>query len=433
MKSNIITRTLTLPMKRWFPAEYGSNQKLACVMIYPHNRYTFRITRAREQFVNIVHAIRYHGKEDVIVLCHSNDDILSLQHDLDQKQQIDDDVTKNNETMGGNVVIPLVCPSSDAWARDSLPTFVVPVPTEKKQEDNDDSNANVTTILGLNWIFNGWGNKLSHDDMFDDLRIKENIIPILNQYYASKNMQFVSEPVSIVLEGGSIHTDGCGTILATEECLLHTNRNPTLTKHQIEQIILQSTGCHRMIWLPHGVAHDDDTDGHIDNFVCFVTPTTVLLAWTDLLEEDPENYHRCRTALSILQNTMDHNGNPLIIHQLHLPKPLYYTEEILHDIMSQLDSDEQSADDHDVANSILYNRPVGKQMAGSYINFYIANYAIIVPQFHDSIYDSLAIETIKPLFPHHQIIGVYSDELLIGGGNIHCMTQQIPSPFGTQQ
>lgn len=454
--------------KHYFPGEYGNNNKLACIMIYPHNHYTFRISPVRKQFMNVVNAICIYGQEDVIVLCNTQYDYVTFQNEYNELRTIEhqreqqqkqsnnirigdtnDTAQVGNDNNSVNKVIPLLCPSSDSWARDSLPTFVLPVRDQDKDILQDGTN---TAIIGLNWIFNGWGNKIPKHEMLNDIQMKEKLIPILNDYYSSLNntnnnhVKFVlSEPLlPIVLEGGSIHTNGTGIIITTEECLLNNNRNPTFTKEQIEQCILYTTGCKQMIWLPTGVANDDDTNGHIDNFACFISSTIVLLAWTDLLDVDYENYHRCRKALSILENLTDGNGNKFIIHKIHLPRPIYYTEEILNDIMLQqqgiVDDNNNNKvsddDDDDTAfdsKLLIYNRQIGQQMAGSYVNFYISNHAVIVPQFYDSVYDAKAIETLIPVFPNHQIIGVYTNEILIGGGNIHCMTQQIPLPYSRNQ
>jgi agmatine deiminase len=173
-----------------------------------------------------------------------------------------------------------------------------------------------------------------------------------------------------------------------------------------------------MIWLEHGLAHDDDTNGHIDNFACFVAPAVVLLAWTD----DPSNanYARCRSAWRILHNSTDSQGRTLTVHKLYLPtKSMVYTQEII-------DSLQFGLQDENNNNTNVFPRKVGDRMAASYVNFYIANRAVIVPQFGDAKADARALQTLQPLFPDRRVVGVSSFEILIGGGNIHCITQQIP-------
>jgi agmatine deiminase len=199
--------------------------------------------------------------------------------------------------------------------------------------------------------------------------------------------------------------------------LLNPNRNPSLSKEEIEQIVLQATGCSKIIWLPLGLAHDNDTNDHIDNFACFVKPRHVVLAWTDNESEDGDNYRRCRQAKELLEKETDALGNPLIVHKLLLPRPMFYTKEMV----EQLDAAPSPA------HTQVPRREVGEQMAASYVNFYISNSAVIVPQFGDEEFDAKAIETLQGLLPDRRAIGVDTKEILVGGGNIHCITQQVPS------
>jgi agmatine deiminase len=166
-----------------------------------------------------------------------------------------------------------------------------------------------------------------------------------------------------------------------------------------------------MIWLPHGVDGDEDTNGHVDNFACFAKPGHILLSWTDDKQNDPVNYDRCREALHLLEQEIDAKGRSLTVDKLQLPPPMYYTKE-------------------QVESLALYKgelpRQVGERMAGSYVNFYIANKAVIVPQFGHTETDVHAIQTLSRLFPDRKVVGVHSKEVLIGGGNLHCITQQLP-------
>lgn len=126
----------------------------------------------------------------------------------------------------------------------------------------------------------------------------------------------------LCFEGGSLHTDGEGTLLVTEECLLNPNRNPQLSKDTIESILKTCLGVSKVIWLPDGLDADEDTNGHVDNFCCFVKPGHVVLAWTDDKENDEENYKRCRTAEAIFSSTTDAKDRKIIVHKLGLPPPL---------------------------------------------------------------------------------------------------------------
>ena len=209
-----------------------------------------------------------------------------------------------------------------------------------------------------------------------------------------------------IVEGGSIHIDGEGTLITTEECLLNVNRNPHLTKEDIELKLKYYLGIQKIIWLPLGLAGDDDTDGHIDNFCCFVCPGHVLLSWTDDMEH--AHYPRCQIAYEILSQTQDAQGRSLMITKIPIPSTMYYTEE-----------DCQSLD-----GSCL--RTVGNVLAGSYVNFYLTNnHGLVCPAFH-VVEDSIAQEILQAVFPDRTIVPVYSKDILLGGGNIHCITQQQP-------
>ena len=126
----------------------------------------------------------------------------------------------------------------------------------------------------------------------------------------------------IVLEGGSFHSDGLGTILTTKECLLNQNRNPAKSQTELETILCDTLGATKIIWLPNGLDGDADTNGHVDNFACFLKPGHVLLSWTDDDEYDKVNYDLCRAALKVLEQETDAQGRPLTVHKLHLPPPI---------------------------------------------------------------------------------------------------------------
>jgi len=205
--------------------------------------------------------------------------------------------------------------------------------------------------------------------------------------------------------------DGDGTLLTTEECLLHPNRNPHLSKNDIENVLCQELGCTKVIWLPLGLANDDDTNGHVDNFCCFVRPGEVVLAWTDDDDEDGDNYRRCRLAEEVLMNEVDAAGRKFVIHRMYLPRPMSYTEE---EVLT-LRVDDNAAP-----------REVGERLAASYVNFYTCNGGIILPQFDDVEHNAMAIELMQRIYPDRVVVPVYSREILLGGGNIHCITQQVP-------
>ena len=193
----------------------------------------------------------------------------------------------------------------------------------------------------------------------------------------------------MVLEGGSIHVNGKGTLITTEQCLLNKNRNPGLSKDQIENNLKNYFGIENIIWLKHGT--DEGTDGHIDNVACFSNSDTILTMTCN--DQSDSYYDLLSENLDILKTSKDQNGKPFNIIELEMSKKRIIP-----------DDDEPS----------------------SYINFYIANDAIIFPIFGDKEADENAEKVIKSQFPNRQIVCLDGRDILLGGGNIHCITQQQP-------
>jgi len=357
--------------RRRFPAEWEPHS--GCVVLYPHNRNTFHLEEARAQVWQVIRAIIEDGEESVLLFC--KDEVA-----VEEAKKAAPETVRDNKLLSFHV-----CDSDDTWARDSAPSFVL--------------GKGSRTLVGLDWNFNAYGGP--EDGSYWPCEVDKLVAgAVIRQVGA------IHEELSMILEGGSIHTDGEGTVLTTEECLLHKNRNPSMTQEEIEEHILCALGCQKMIWLPHGLAQDDDTNGHVDNFCCFVAPGEVVLAWTDDEKEDNENYHRCRSALQVLENTLDSTKRTLKVHKLHLPSPpLFYTKE---DAFG------------------LRQRKAGDRLSASYVNFYVANKAIVVPQFGCE-QDGQALDTLKNAFPDRNVVGVQSRHILVGGGNIHCITQQVPT------
>jgi len=180
----------------------------------------------------------------------------------------------------------------------------------------------------------------------------------------SENSDFDYYQAPMVLEGGSIHQDGDGTIYTTEECLLNPNRNPDLSKAEIEAALKQYLNIKKVIWLPYGI-FNDETRGHIDNMCCVVKQGTVLLAWTD--DQNDPQYERSLAALKVLETTTDAMGRKIKVIKLPIPTPMYTTREDTSDIV-----------DKEHVKARLENT----RLAGSYVNFYITNGAIILPIFN---------------------------------------------------
>jgi agmatine deiminase len=397
------------------PAEWAPHA--ACILLYPHLVDNFdRLEQARAQVLQVAQTIASAdgGGEPVWLLCRDEETAAGIRTKLLSMPALTAGKTtgKDDSSSSQQSIVVGVCPSNDTWARDTAPTFCI-------SPDNQ-------RLVALDWKFNAYGGPEEGCYWPCDLdqaiaeRVSKQLPQLLLQLQPelqlhSKDETIVTQvthvPAPLVLEGGSIHTDGEGTILTTEECLLHPNRNPDLTRIQIEDLLKQHLGASKIIWLPYGLAFDEDTNGHVDNFACFAAPAHVLLAWTDDQERDPENYQRCRAAHRILMETTDSLNRPFQITKLYLPSPpLCYQ------------SDEVNAPKQVTA----VERVVGQRLAASYVNFYIANNAVLVPQFGVSPTDRHAVETLQDIFPGRQVVGVASREILLGGGNIHCITQQVP-------
>jgi agmatine deiminase len=206
-------------------------------------------------------------------------------------------------------------------------------------------------------------------------------------------------------EGGAIHVDGQGTVLVTEQCLL--KRNPSLNRGQIETLLKRYLGASCVIWLGEGVINDE-TSGHIDNLACFVRPGEVCLTWCD----DPRDPQQrvSKDAWERLMAARDACGRRLVVHKLPSPGPLYMTRREAAGV---------------VASRAIRAVRAGQRLAGSYVNFYLANGAVILPLL-DACTDGTARRVLRRLFPRRRIIGVPAREILLGGGDLHCITQQQP-------
>jgi len=210
-----------------------------------------------------------------------------------------------------------------------------------------------------------------------------------------------------VLEGGAIHVDGQGTLITTEECLLNPNRNPGMDRSDIEAALRDYLGIELVIWLGQGV-FNDETDGHVDNLCCFVRPGEVALTWSE--DRDDPQYGISRDALRRLAAARDARGRRLKVHKLPQPGPLHVTEGEAAGVETREGTRPRQA---------------GDRMAGSYVNFYVANRRVVMPLL-DPRYDARALRILRRIFPRREVVGVPAREILLGGGNIHCVTQQVP-------
>ncbi|WP_233493210.1 MULTISPECIES: agmatine/peptidylarginine deiminase [unclassified Meiothermus] len=254
-------------------------------------------------------------------------------------------------------------PLDDVWFRDNGPIFV-----RRGQE-----------VSLVNWKFNAWGNKY-------EWRL-DNEAP----EYVAQHLGAAHWDVPVVMEGGSLETNGGGVVLTTRQCLLHPERNPHLNEGQIEGYLRDYLGFAKVLWLEGGL-EGDHTDGHIDTIARFVKPTTIV-ACVEPRASDP-NHATLKANLARLKGFTDLEGNPFEVVELPLPQQRL---ELL-----------------------------GNRLPPTYANFYIGNGFVVVPQYDDPN-DALALSILGPLFPGREVIGLRSRALITGGGSFHCVTQQQPA------
>jgi agmatine deiminase len=253
----------------------------------------------------------------------------------------------------------------DSWVRDSGPTFVT-------AEDGRRG--------AVQWEFNAWGNK--YHPWTDDAQLASRIA-------RHADVRLYSAP--LVCEGGALHTDGQGTMLTTDQCLLNSNRNPHLDRQQVEERLALFTGARRVIWLGEGFS-DDETDGHVDNIACFVAPGRVLVG-VPSARTHPD-FAPVMEAIRILSATRDAEGRKFEIVEVEQPLT-------------------QRADWR------------GRPLQASYVNFYLANGGVVMPGFDDRN-DEKAREIVAACFPGRDILQIQALDIVEGGGGIHCITQQEP-------
>jgi len=261
-------------------------------------------------------------------------------------------------------------PTDRSWTRDFCPLFV-------RDPAGD--------VAVTNWKFNAWA---KYPDWRRDDAVPDRIARRLRR----RQWKPALDGRRLVLEGGSIDVNGCGTLLTTEECLLSPvqARNPGVGREELERVLGEHLGVRQVLWLGEGIA-GDDTHGHVDDLARFVGPRTVVLA----IEDDPAdaNFERLEVNRVRLEHMTDQDGNPLHVVPLPMPAPLHFA---------------------------------GQRLPASYANFYIGNEAVLVPTFND-VRDRQALETLAALFPTRRVVGIHAVDLVWGLGTIHCMTQQEPA------
>lgn len=277
-------------------------------------------------------------------------------------------------------------PTDDAWLRDTGPTFVVDGRGGRR---------------GVDWRFNAWGG--ADGGLYTSWERDDRVAAKVLEVEGDERYR-----APLILEGGSIHVDGEGTVLTTEECLLNRNRNPEMDRDEIEAALHAYLGTEKVVWLGDGV-YEDETDGHVDNLACFARPGVVLLTWV----EDPADPQHAISAdaLARLEAATDARGRPFEVIKVPAPGPLTTTAE------------EAAGVEHVEGTQ---PRRAGDRLAASYVNFYVGNSRIVYPLL-DPTRDEEAGRILRDAFPTREVIGVPAREILLGGGNIHCITQQVPT------
>lgn len=271
-------------------------------------------------------------------------------------------------------------PTNDAWCRDHGAIFVRRTTTAAESGDEHGPIANdQPPIVAIDWDYNAWGTKYPPFDL-------DNQIP-------TRMAQYLDVPRfegGMILEGGSIDVNGAGLLLTSEACLLNPNRNPHLSRAQIEQRLCDMLGVEQVLWLGDGIV-GDDTDGHVDDITRFVSSDTIVT----VVEDDPRdaNYAVLQDNLARLQAMRDQHSRPLRVITLPMPPAVVYQ---------------------------------GQRLPASYANFYIANRVILLPFFNAST-DQHAQQILQALFPDREVVGIDCTDLILGLGAFHCLTQQIPA------
>lgn len=372
--------TIAISEKVWIVANPGYKEKVK-------SKFNNKINNIKATFnkcdVNTgVNISKIENEINNYVNCISAKDLMLIKNIGDCEKLAD--IVKNVEI--------IEVQTDDSWARDVGPTCV------KSLEDSDNK------IYGVDWKFNAWGG--DYDGLYahyeNDDKAAEALCSLLDLERIDAH--------PFVLEGGSIHSDGEGTIIVTESCLLSKGRNPDLSKEEIEEKLSKYLGAKKIIWLPYGI-YNDETNEHVDNVCAFARPSEVILAWTDNVN-DPQ-YEMSLADLKVLENERDAKGRKFIVHKLPIPdNPVCIKKEELSGYEFEEGEDE---------------REEGERLAASYVNFYISNEGIILPQFGNGNEksDERAVRILTDIFPDRKICPVYARPIIVGGGNIHCITQQI--------
>ncbi|HYE38002.1 agmatine deiminase family protein [Methylocaldum sp.] len=329
-------------------------EQSAVLIAWPYSKGDFnRWLNAVEETYDLI-ALEISRRETVIIVC---------QDDVHQKH-IRQRLTACAANLGRVRFAQM--PYDDVWVRDTAPLTL----------------ANEQSAKLIDFRFNGWGGKYPHEA---DAQLAQRL------YTTGLLGDTPINRVDFILEGGSVESDGEGTIMTTGRCLFNPNRNSELTREQIENRLKTSLGARRILWLDHGYAEGDDTDAHIDTLARFCSPDTI--AYTACDNSNDSLYGEFNAMENQLRTFLTSTGQPYRLIPLNIPKPIYSEE--------------------------------GDRLPATYANFLIINEAVLVPVYDDPA-DSEALERLADCFPDREIIGIPCIPLIRQYGSLHCMTMQFP-------
>ncbi len=366
------------------PGEFEPQERVW--MLWPHrtDTWSFGAKPAQKQYAAIARAI---AEFTPVVVCVNESDYRGAVAVFDGEENIQ--------------VIEMT--SDDAWIRDTGATFV-------KHPDGD--------VRAVHWHFNAYGGFVDGLyfpwDKDEEIALKMAELANVDRY----------RPDEFILEGGSIHVDGEGTVITTDMCLLSEGRSASVCglapwsdelRAYCEDKLKSYLGVEKVIWVKDGI-DPEETNGHIDDVAQYVAPGKVLCIWTD--DPDYPFYRECREAYETLSAAVDAKGRKLEVTKICMPKkPLFMTQEAC----DTIDVDENAEP-----------RVPDEPLIASYMNFLISNKGVLVPQYGDEN-DELAVRQIQEAFDAaygegvYRAVGVKSEQVVFGGGNIHCITQQQPA------
>jgi agmatine deiminase len=347
---------------RRLPAEWEPQSGI--LLIWPHAQSGWKhmLAAVQQTYIDMLAAIT--PRETVAIICF----------DEQHQQQIQDTLRNSSHVINWHKLRFATAPSNDSWARDTAPITVL------ETTHNVPSSAHKTVLLDFS--FNGWGGKYPAE-------LDNHISRCLQHQRFFKTPDLRS--LSFILEGGSIESDGEGTLLTTRRCLTHPNRNTSLNKNDIEQLLRDQLGVEQILWLHNGRISGDDTDSHIDTLARFCPDNTLVYSHCEDTQAD--HYHalnNMKIELGRLRNT---HGQAYHLVPLPLPAPIYNAEGML--------------------------------LPANYCNFLIINNALLLPTYNDSN-DAVAQRALKHCFPEREIIAIDCRSLLEQYGSLHCATMQFP-------